>query len=102
MRAASSSVSSGVPIELRSLIPVAACARPSSVAAIRWMVATHSARDMVGMRDFLDDGVSSPRSLVARPRSMVLLFSWMIISRALAASSGFGDSLALHMSRARW
>jgi hypothetical protein len=101
MRAASSSASSGViPIELRFLIPVAACARPSSVAAIRWMVATHSVRDMVG--GLLDDGVSSPRSLVARPRGMLLLFSWVIISRALVASSGSGDSLALHMRRALW
>jgi len=101
MRAASSSISLGViPIELRSLIPVAACARPSSVAAIRWMVATHSTRDMVG--GLLDDGVSSPRSIVARPRGMVLSFICVIISRALAASSGSGDSLALHMRRALW
>jgi len=100
MRAASSSASSGVPIELRSLIPVAACARPSSVAAIRWMVATHSVGDMVG--GLLDDGVSSPRSIVARPRGMVLLFIWVIISWALVASSGSGDSLAFHMRRALW
>lgn len=101
MRAASSSVSSGViPIEFRSLIPAVACARPSSVAAIRCMVATCSTRDMVG--GLLDDGVSSPRSIVARPSGMVLLFIWVIISRALVACSGSLDSLSFHMRRALW
>lgn len=103
MRLARSSDSSDVmSAGVMVLIPAAACARPSSVAAIRWMMVEYSARSIAWTRDFFGDVVSSPRSLVARPRSVSLLSSWWIISWALVASPGSSDSLACHMRRALW
>lgn len=98
---ASSVASSGVrSMELRLLIVVVTWVIPSSVAVIRWMVAGDGA-GVFGVRGLLD-GVSSPRSRVARLRQVVPESSWLIISWAFAACWGFGESLVFHTVLARW
>lgn len=87
-------------MELRSPISLATRATPSSVAAIRWMVAGDGA-GVFGVRGLLD-GVSSPRSRVARLRQVVPASSWLIISWAFVACWGSGESLAFHTVLALW